>query len=325
MKQFWVIKNNFNGIWSETVRLTKVLGKRFYTTIILLSLINCSSGFSEKQDLNVSEVPDLNVSEVPDLNVMSFNILYATAAPKNWEIGRRTLVTKTILQKNPDIIGLQEVMDLQHDDLVKDLAASYQLYTPSNKSYFGNSIAYRKTRFTEINKGRFTYSPTPDIPGTDFHNNDNSRYASWMTLKDNKTNKSIFVLSTHFYSPREQYEERHKSAQILMEKVSELAKGLPVIAMGDFNMFETSDAYATVATHETNPLTDTYRFLHPDNPNIEGTVHGDVTTYPAKTNSWRIDYIFSSHLNILESEILHTHFNQEYPSDHFPITARFTY
>lgn len=263
MKQFWGIKRNFNGIRSETIRLAKVSGLRLHSAIILLSLITCSSDFS------ASDFP-----EVQDLNVMSFNILYATAAPNNWETGRRDLVTKAILQENPDIIGLQEVMDFQHDDLEKDLADSYQLYTPSNKSYFGNSIAYRKTRFTEISKGRFTFSPTPDIPGTDFHNNDNSRYASWMILKDNKTNKSIFVLSTHFYSPREQYEERHKSAKILIDRVSKLAKGMPVIAVGDFNMFEISAAYATITGNEIYPLTDTYRFLYPENPDTEGTEIG---------------------------------------------------
>jgi endonuclease/exonuclease/phosphatase family metal-dependent hydrolase len=110
-----------------------------------------------------------------------------------------------------------------------------------------------------------------------------------------------------------------------MDSVSKISRGLPVLAMGDFNMFENSAAYATIAANETYILTDTYRFLYPDNPNKEGTVHGNPLKFPASTDSWRIDYIFSYNLNILESEILHTHFNEEYPSDHFPITTHFTY
>ena len=309
MKQFLGIKINFDGIWSETIRLAKVPGKTFDKTIILVFLITLSSDFLKAQDLKV----------------MSFNILYATAAPKNWETGRRALVTKTILQENPDIIGLQEVMDLQHSDLEIDLADTYRLFTPSNKSYFGNSIGYRKTRFTEINKGRFTYSPTPDIPGTDFHGGTNSRYASWVILSDNQTGDSVFVVSTHFYSPREQQDERVWSSQILMARIQELANGLPIIAVGDFNMLETEDAYNEIVEYHINPLTDTYRSLHASNPSIDGTFHGSVNDYPAPTNKIRIDYIFSAHLNIVESEILHTTFDGDYPSDHFPVTARLTY
>ncbi|MCA1803065.1 MAG: endonuclease/exonuclease/phosphatase family protein [Rhodothermaceae bacterium] len=256
---------------------------------------------------------------------MSFNILYATAQPKNWETGRRDLVVKTINQVDADIIGLQEVMKIQKDQLESDLEETYTLVTPWNNSYFGNSIGYKNNRFTEIDRGRFTFSPTPDVPGTDFHNNDNSRYASWIILKDNKTNKSIFVLSTHFYSHREQKVERHKSAQILMDKILKLSKGLPVIAMGDFNTVENSAAYVTITEHKINPLTDTYRVLHPNNPDIDGTVNGGVSRYPGLTNGERIDYIFSSQLRVLESGILHTHFNENYPSDHFPVTARFGY
>lgn len=256
---------------------------------------------------------------------MSFNILFENAPPTNWNI-RRPLVTSTINMDNPDIIGMQEVQSSQYIDLQTDLAANYTVYRPSNPSTFlGNAIAYRTSRFTELAKGMFTYSATPDVQGTDFFDNTNSRYAAWMTLMDNVTNKSVFIVSTHFYSPGEQTNERFWSAQILMGRIQNLAAGLPIIVAGDFNMRENHTAYAAITQADKEPLTDTYRALNSSNPSIEGTVHGDTTTFPASTSSGRIDYIFSAYMNILDAEILHTHFDGQYPSDHFPITAKFTY
>lgn len=272
--------------------------------------------------LSVSFFPSNAMGQ--ELEVMSFNILYESAPPKNWR-KRRPLVVKTIFQENSDILGLQEVEPSQHEDLIKDLAEQYTIYKPLHpKTLFGNSIAYKTSRFTEINRGMFTYSHTPDIQGSDFINNTNSRFATWIILKDNEANKSIFVLSTHFYSPFDQTDERYWSAQLLMGKIKKLAQGLPIIAMGDFNMKETSSAYSVMVKEE-NLFTDTYRALHSSNPSMEGTSHGDNTTFPGRTNASRIDYIFSAYMNVLESEILYTSFNKVYPSDHYPITTRFTY
>ncbi len=41
--------------------------------------------------------------ESQNVNVMSFNILYDTAPPSNWNTERRTLVKDVIIQDNPDI------------------------------------------------------------------------------------------------------------------------------------------------------------------------------------------------------------------------------
>jgi endonuclease/exonuclease/phosphatase family metal-dependent hydrolase len=265
-----------------------------------------------------------SVLESQNLEVMSFNILYENAPPNNWNSERRNMVKDVILNEAPDLIGLQEVRQSQFSDLQSDLSANYEVIMPWNNTFFGNAIGYLKSRFTLVNSGQFAYSNTPDVINTAFGND--SRYASWAILTDNQTNRSIFIISTHFYSPSEDTDERYWSSQILMARIQELAYGLPIIAVGDFNMKEGQDAYNEIVGYHLNPLTDTYRSINPgSNPSIEGTVHSDVYGYPAPTNKSRIDYIFSSHMNILDSQIIHTHFNQKYPSDHFPIITSFNY
>ena len=103
----------------------------------------------------------------------------------------------------------------------------------------------------------------------------------------------------------------------------------PVMATGDFNAAEDSDATLYMLgevsltkgfrTEQTNPVPmfDTFRRLHPGATDVGGwhAFTGDRTGN-------KIDYVFAT-LDIvaLEAENLHDNVDGRYPSDDFPVTA----
>jgi len=260
----------------------------------------------------------------PDLNVMSFNILYTESPENNWS-DRRPGMVELFDREDPDIIAMQEVRPNQFTELSQDLAAAYTMIWPGvMNSFFGNAIAYRTNRFNLVSSGHFIYSRTPGTNNSSFRSGVSPRYAFWAVLHDIPAERNVFVVSTHFYSAIfDSRQERIWSAQLLKGRLQSLAHGMPMIIMGDFNMWDDSDAYTTMV--EGDPaLTDTYRHIHPVKDfSIEGTTIGFGRT----SSTWhRIDYIFSGHLEIKDADIVRDiMFDGVNASDHFPVNATLAY
>ncbi len=272
----------------------------------------------------LSSLTPLAATEVaPDLNVMSFNILYTESPENNWPT-RRPGMVELFEREDPDIIAMQEVRPNQFTELSQDLAATYTMIWPGvMNSFFGNAIAYRTSRFNVVSSGHFIYSRTPETNNSNFTSG-SPRYAYWAVLHDIPAGRDVFVLSTHFYSSIfDSRQERLWSAQLLKGRLQSLAHGLPMIIMGDFNMRDTSFAYATMV-EDFPPLTDTYRHIHPvkDFSN-EGTTIGFGRT----VSTWhRIDYIFSAHMEIQDADIVRDiMFDGVNASDHYPVNATLAY
>ena len=261
---------------------------------------------------------------LPDLNVMSFNILYTESPENNWS-ERRPGMVQLLNREDPDIIAMQEVRPDQFTELSQDLAATYTMIWPGvMNSFFGNAIAYRTSRFNLVSSGHFIFSRTPGTNNSSFTSGTSPRYAFWAVLHDIPAGKNVFVVSTHFYSAIfDSRQERIWSAQLLKGRLQSLAHGMPMIIMGDFNMWDTSDAYTSMV-EDFPALTDTYRHIHPIKDfSIEGTTVGFGRT----SSTWhRIDYIFSGHLEIKGADIVRDiMFDGVNASDHFPVNATLAY
>ncbi len=107
----------------------------------------------------------------------------------------------------------------------------------------------------------------------------------------------------------------------MRDQIGQLAGGLPLLVIGDFNAelestsLQTLDG--TIASGFT--LIDAYRDVYPTIDVDESTSHhftGDQ--YGAS-----IDHIFydASTFTATAAQIVHTSYNGLYPSDHFPVTA----
>ncbi len=253
-----------------------------------------------------------------ELKVMTFNIRYGTAndGENSWEY-RKNNVVETIKNFNPVLLGLQEALQLQIDEFLKQMP---------NYSYAGvgrddgksagehSCIFYLKDRFDVDSSGTFWFSETPNIVASKSWGNNITRICTWALFRDKLSGKSFYMFNVHL--DHESQPSREKSSELLIRKINE--KSLPIILTGDFNC---GDDNAAIKTILESGLIDSYRRIHEKNPN-EGTFN----SFKGETNGDKIDFIFvTKDFNVKQSEIIRTNYNGRYPSDHFPVTTEIIY
>lgn len=249
-----------------------------------------------------------------ELKVMTFNIRYGTAddGDNSWRF-RKENVVRTINNFNPDLFGLQEALQLQIDELLKQMPEYSCLGVGRDDGKSAgehSSIFYLKKRFNVDSTGTFWFSDTPDIIASKSWGNNITRICTWARLKDKLSGKTFYMFNVHL--DHESQPSREKSTVLLMKRIAE--KTLPVILTGDFNCGDDNPAIQTVIK---SGLIDTYRKLHVKQAN-EGTYH----SFKGDTSGDKIDFIFvSNDFDVSQSEIIRTNYYGKYPSDHFPVTS----
>jgi len=274
--------------------------------------------------------PDKAREPVP-LVVMSFNIRYGTANDgENAWPKRRQLVVDRIRASGADVIGLQEALKFQIDELLSALpeyaAVGVGREDGMHKGEHA-SIFYRHTRLKiepaapPQNKhepvaghGDFWYSDTPEQPGSKSWGNNITRICTWARFRDIDGNHALYVFNTHF--DHESQPSRVKSAELLKERIASRKGGDAVIVTGDFNAGEQNAAIVAMLSPELG-LRDSFRVTNPDEK-IVGTFNG----FKGTTTGDKIDYIFvDNEWEVLESTIDRTMPDGKCPSDHFPVIA----
>jgi endonuclease/exonuclease/phosphatase family metal-dependent hydrolase len=271
---------------------------------------------------------------------MSFNVRYAgtfsdLVGPDGWynfanpAESRAQRVIQTIRNYNPDILGTQEVLSIQLDDLSGATLANgltdYGYYGIGREDGVSagehSAIFWRADRFTQLDAGTFWLSPTPEVAGSIYPGAGTTRIASWVVLNDLQSGQELFVLNTHWdnvSSAANLY-----SANLIRERLPELADGRPILLTGDLNSTESSNS--VVALRGVNDpaglqLGDAYREVNSLSSN-ERTFHG----YGGGTSGSRIDFILhTAELTPTAASIVRTSYGGKYPSDHYPVTADFT-
>lgn len=266
-------------------------------------------------------------SRSPALRVMSFNIRYGDADDgiNAWKF-RRDLVARTIRDFDPDLLGVQEALNLQCDDLERALGETYGFHGAGREDGRARgeftAILFRRGRFERLDGGHFWLSETPDVPGSRSWDAEVTRMASWVTLRDlaiaGRTG-TMFFLNTHWDHMGKR--ARLESARLIRRKVRGLHPDGPVIMVGDFNAREHDEEYAELlrSTDDGGPrFVDAYRAAHPDAQTEEATFHG----FKGGRKGIRIDWIIHSEdLVATAAGIDRTSEDGRYPSDHYPVTA----
>ena len=266
------------------------------------------------------------------IRVMSFNIRYGTA--KDGEDAwphRREMVFDVIRDHQPDVIGMQEVLKGQLDQLLRALPEYKSLGVGRRDGITIGEFApilYRVDRFEVLAHGGFWLSDTPTVPGSTSWGNTIPRICTWAHLRDRRTGRSFYFYDTHLdhRSPPSQ----QRSAELIAQRIDQHANPSdPVILVGDFNAAEDTStirylkgevdrAYETTEGPPPSPqLRDTFRVVHPEATNV-GTFNG----FRGESSRGKIDYVFvSASVQVISAEIVHDNTNGRYPSDHFPVTA----
>ena len=264
-----------------------------------------------------------------EISLISFNIRYGTAddGENSWT-KRRDLFMSVLKSHSPDIMGLQEALRFQLDE-IKDILPGYgEIGVGRDDGYTKgeySAILFRTDKFAVSESGTFWFSGTPTLPASKHWGNNVTRICTWARFVEKKSGKGFYLYNVHL--DHESQNSREKSAVLLSDHLLQRNYADPVIVTGDFNAGEHNAAIRyllddlPVMTKNTTVnkfrLQDTFRTLHPEDKNI-GTYHA----FNGSTDGDKIDFIFvSESWKVLRSSIDHTNLHGRFPSDHFPVTA----
>jgi len=261
------------------------------------------------------------------LRVMSFNIRLNVShdGPNAWPY-RRDLAASMVHLHQPDVIGLQEVLPDQVDDLVARLPdfdwVGVGRDDGARKGEFA-AVFYRRARLTLLDQGTFWLSETPDVPGSIGWDAVCIRIATWVKVRDTATNSTFFFYNTHF--DHRGKVARQESSRLLLQDALARSGNAPVIVAGDLNCDERAPAYRLL----TGDADDIPFRLWDAKTQSATPHHGPSGTFHAFTGELRdrIDYIFvSDGVHVLRHAILADYWDgKRYPSDHMPVVADVTF
>ncbi|MBN2180977.1 MAG: endonuclease/exonuclease/phosphatase family protein [Sedimentisphaerales bacterium] len=261
------------------------------------------------------------------IKVMTFNIRTAHAwwldgwTFNNWS-NRRPVVIDTIAANAADVIGMQEGVSYQLNEIQKALPqyAKYAVGRVDGKRRGETcAIFYRKDRYELADCGSFWFSKKPDKPGSRNWGNMFARVCSWILLVDKTDRTSFYVYNVHLDN-WSQY-SREKSVRLLADKIARRRTKAPFIIMGDFNMEIDNPAMVyleQVGRQDSYPLmVNVWQSVHPD-----GAKAGTYHEFSGRTTCKKIDHIsISESVQALDARIDRHKLNGRYPSDHFPVIA----
>lgn len=246
------------------------------------------------------------------LRVMSFNVRLPLASdgPNRWE-ARRDLLVRTVREQHPDVMGTQELYQLQGDYIVGKLPG----YAWFGEGRYGGQrdehmgVFYRRDRLRVLASGNFWFSDTPQVPGSISWGHPLPRMVTWAQFQDRRNGRRFYYCNTHFPYRDQDTDARNRAAREILARLAQLPAGMPVVLTGDFNTEPTSQVHALL----TGTLRDTREAsAHPAGP--AATFH-NFTGTPDR----RIDWILERGFTPLRYATVTTHTGALYPSDHFPV------
>lgn len=259
------------------------------------------------------------------LDVMTFNIRYGTAEDSTnaWP-HRRDLLMDVIDSHDPQVLGVQEALRFQLDEL-RDAFGDYGEVGVGRDDGAEEgeyaAILYDAERLEVLEQGTFWFSSTPETPGSMSWGNRIPRIASWARFRDLAAGGTFYAYNVHW--DHESQASRDSSAVVLLEHIAARPATDPVIVMGDFNAGEPNSAYRTMLAGASRVdgaprVIDTFRAVNPSARNV-GTYHG----FRGGGDGEKIDAVLVSvEWDVIAASIDRTEEDGRYPSDHYPVTAR---
>ena len=250
------------------------------------------------------------------LYVMTFNIRVGMAPDgENHWLKRRDILFALLREQQPDVIGLQEALHSQIDEILQAVPGyDYVGVGRADGRQAGEyaAILYRTARLRARRTDTFWFSDTPGVVRSTSWGNRIERVCTWAYFED-REGPVFYLYNVHL--DHESQPSRERSAALLLATVAARDPKAPAIVTGDFNAGEANPAAKAMLAM----FRDSYRVRHPDATEV-GTFSGFTL---GQTKGDKIDFVFvEPGAEVLEAEILRTARDGRYPSDHFPVTAR---
>lgn len=275
------------------------------------------------------------------LSVMSYNVRFDNPAvdPYTWR-ERRDDVASVIRFHRPDVVGLQEALHGQLDDL-RERLPSYE-WLSAGRAEARNAgeyaaVGYDAERFEAVAESAFWLSESPEERGSVGWDARFPRLVRWVRLRERATDAELVHFNTHF--DHEGETARLRSADLLADRIPEVAPDAAVVVTGDLNCVESSAPYRRLVddadgTGESEGADgngsgdgDADRRSLRDGQYASDTPHhGPVTTrtdFDALVPDRKIDHVLvSSDVEVTGHAVCaDTTGDGLYPSDHLPILA----
>ena len=262
-----------------------------------------------------------------EIDALSFNIRFDTSKDgENAWPKRKEMVGQWVKSESPDVIGLQEALRHQIDD-IKKVATAYSEYgvgRDDGKSRGEHcTILYLKKRFSldKSDCGTFWFSDTPEKIASKSWGNEIPRICTWARFIEKKTEKGFYVYNVH-YDHRSQ-PSRLGASELIIQRISKRKRSNePIILMGDFNASENNPAIKIFKDEPLN-LVDTFRVVKPDEKMVK-TFHG---FRGGSFSGGKIDHVFMLPKmgKVSSAEIVRFNKDKRYLSDHYPVRAKLSF
>jgi endonuclease/exonuclease/phosphatase family metal-dependent hydrolase len=265
---------------------------------------------------------------VANLTLMSFNIREGS----NWS-SRKSPIVSMINGESPDIIGLQEVKDLDIFDLaqegkhpwnyLKDNLSAYTGYRYSDKT---NAILYKTSTVELSDIGHFWLRDSYGSEGNSWDGYE--RTALYATVREKATGRYFFYVTTHF-PMNDSNSGWSKSTALVESRIAALnTNDYPVILMGDFNCVIGNSCWDNIKTWMKNTRYSASSIVSEENQNLYTfNAFGDTSN----TGRNKVDHIWVSKSITVDSYVTLTNAIRNYGgyttngetflSDHYPIIA----
>ena len=265
------------------------------------------------------------------MKLMSFNIKGSDGF-KN----RNSAIVSMINGESPDIIGLQEVDDLDGMDLyteaggtqpwnyLKNNLGDYSNSRPSSKT---NAILYKTSTVELSDIGLFYLGDNYNTSGTANSWDNYERSAVYATVRDKATGRYFFYITTHF-PMNDTNGGWSKSTALLESRIAALnTNNYPVIIMGDFNCVYGNACWDNIKTWM-------YNTRYAPGVSLYSSENQNLYTYNAfgeNKDKNKVDHIWVSKSITVTSYLTltsairnyggYTTNGETFLSDHYPIIA----
>jgi endonuclease/exonuclease/phosphatase family metal-dependent hydrolase len=239
--------------------------------------------------------------------VATFNVRYDEPADGSdaWP-NRRDRAVGLLSDLDADLLGLQEALPAQFDDLRRRLP-EYEWFGVGRRGGDEGEhvpVAYRPDRFDRVDAGAFWLSETPDEPSVGWDGR-YPRVVTWVDLE--LDGRPLRLLGLHL--DHAGAVARREGAASVADRVADL--DCPAVVVGDCNAPPGSAVLDRLTAGELRPARDVAaRVAGP-----AGTFHGF-----AGTPGERIDYVLPTAAFDVESALT-VETDAPHPSDHFPVVA----
>lgn len=240
--------------------------------------------------------------------------------PNAWP-ERKDWVGELLMEKQADVIGMQEVLVGQFRDLEERLSGYQSTFVGRDRGDErgeGCPVFFRSDRFEQVDLQTRWLSPTPEEVGSKGWDAALPRVFTHLTLREKSTDRLLHVFNTHFDHQGE--EARRQSGLLLNRWIAEHVADQAWLAMGDLN-----------ATAESEPLmnllrgsaSDANRFRCFDARSIAGSIEGPDSTwngFKEVVPNRRIDFIvIGAGTSVPRFTIDESTRQGRFPSDHLPV------